>query len=140
MPSGMHLILRSRAQHGVSKDASLPLQLEASAMVALFGLSLVLVAFANSGAAFAVEISDGVVKIGLILDLTGPYSANTGKGSAAAAKMAVEDFGGKVLGAPIELLVEDLRTALTAPPPSRATGSRTRVSMRSSTSAVRRRR
>jgi branched-chain amino acid transport system substrate-binding protein len=53
----------------------------------------------------AAEISDGVVKIGLILDLTGPYSENTGQGSAAAAKMAVADFGGKVLGAPIELLV-----------------------------------
>jgi branched-chain amino acid transport system substrate-binding protein len=55
----------------------------------------------------AAEISDGVVKIGLILDLTGPYSENTGQGSAAAAKMAVADFGGKVFGAPIELLVAD---------------------------------
>ena len=57
--------------------------------------------------AFAAEISDGVVRIGLILDLSGPYSANTGKGSAAAGKMAIDDFGKKVLGAPIELLVED---------------------------------
>jgi branched-chain amino acid transport system substrate-binding protein len=55
----------------------------------------------------AAEISDGVVKLGLILDLSGPYSENTGQGSAAAAKMAVEDFGGKVLGAPIELVVAD---------------------------------
>jgi glycosyltransferase involved in cell wall biosynthesis len=53
------------------------------------------------------RISDEVVKIGLILDLSGPYSENTGQGSAAAAKMAVADFGGKVLGAPIELLVAD---------------------------------
>jgi branched-chain amino acid transport system substrate-binding protein len=60
----------------------------------------------NSGAS-AAEISDGVVRIGLILDLSGPYSANTGRGSAAAGKMAVDDFGKKVLGAPIELLVED---------------------------------
>src|SRR5438270_10801883 len=63
------------------------------------------------GGAFAAEISDGVVKIGLILDLSGPYSENTGQGSAAAAKMAVADFGGKVLGAPIEVLVADHRNS-----------------------------
>jgi branched-chain amino acid transport system substrate-binding protein len=55
----------------------------------------------------AAAISDGVVKIGLILDMSGPYSDTTGAGSATAAKMAVEDFGGKVLGAPIEVLVAD---------------------------------
>src|SRR5437899_10020055 len=60
-----------------------------------------------AGGAPAAEISDGVVKLGLILDLSGPYSENTGQGSAAAAKMAVEDFGGKVLGAPIELVIAD---------------------------------
>jgi len=60
-----------------------------------------------AGGAPAAEISDGVVKLGLILDLSGPYSENTGQGSATAAKMAVADFGGKVLGAPIELVVAD---------------------------------
>src|SRR5947209_14837943 len=55
----------------------------------------------------AAEVSDGVIKIGLILDLSGPYSENTGQGSATAAKMAVADFGGKVLGAPIELVIAD---------------------------------
>ena len=53
------------------------------------------------------RISDGVVKIGLILDMSGPYSDTTGGGSATAAKMAVEDFGRRVLGAPIEVLVAD---------------------------------
>jgi branched-chain amino acid transport system substrate-binding protein len=52
-------------------------------------------------------ISDGAVKIGLILDMSGPYSQLTGKGSATAAAMAVEDFGGKVLGAPIQVIVAD---------------------------------
>ena len=47
------------------------------------------------------------VKIGLILDMSGPYSATTGIGSATAAKMAVEDFGGHVLGAPIEIVTAD---------------------------------
>jgi branched-chain amino acid transport system substrate-binding protein len=53
------------------------------------------------------KISDGVVKIGLILDLNGPYSELTGQGSYVAAQMAAEDFGGKVLGAPIEVVVAD---------------------------------
>src|SRR5579863_984331 len=52
-------------------------------------------------------LSDGAVKIGLILDMSGPYSALTGKGSATAAQMAVEDFGGRVLGAPIEVVNAD---------------------------------
>src|ERR1051326_6324257 len=76
-----------------------------SLLGACFALSIVWMN-ALSGAT-AAEISDGIVRIGLILDLSGPYSANTGKGSAAAGKMAVDDFGKKVLGAPIELLVED---------------------------------
>jgi branched-chain amino acid transport system substrate-binding protein len=59
----------------------------------------------------AAEISDGVVKLGLILDLSGPYSENTGEGSAAAAKMAVADFGGKVLGAPIEVVIADQKNS-----------------------------
>jgi branched-chain amino acid transport system substrate-binding protein len=52
-------------------------------------------------------ISDGFVKIGLILDMTGPYSQLTGKGSVIAAQMAVEDFGGQVLGAPIQVVTAD---------------------------------
>jgi branched-chain amino acid transport system substrate-binding protein len=52
-------------------------------------------------------ISDGVVRIGLILDLYGPYAELTGAGSATAARMAVEDFGGEVLGKPIEILIAD---------------------------------
>lgn len=55
----------------------------------------------------AARISDGVVRIGLILDMSGPYSETTGIASATAAHMAVEDFGGRVLGAPIELVIGD---------------------------------
>jgi branched-chain amino acid transport system substrate-binding protein len=74
----------------------------------LASAAVVLAVLFTSGAiARAAEISDAVVKIGLILDLSGPYSENTGQGSATAAKMAVADFGGKVLGASIELLVAD---------------------------------
>src|SRR5580658_7956975 len=72
---------------------------------ALFALSLA--AASGASAQTGPAISDGIVKIGLILDMTGPYADVTGAGSAAAAKMAIDDFGGKVLGAPIELLVAD---------------------------------
>ncbi len=48
-----------------------------------------------------------MVKIGLLLDMTSLYSDITGMGSVTAAKMAVEDFGGKVLGKPIEVLYAD---------------------------------
>src|SRR3954464_4768909 len=53
------------------------------------------------------RISDDVVKIGLVLDMSSLYADITGTGSVTAAKMAVEDFGGKVLGKPIEVLSAD---------------------------------
>ncbi|MHA7602445.1 ABC transporter substrate-binding protein [Alicycliphilus sp. T452] len=52
-------------------------------------------------------ISDGVVRIGLLLDMAGPYSDIGGAGSVLAARMAVEDFGGTVLGKPIEVIYAD---------------------------------
>ncbi|GLS80907.1 ABC transporter substrate-binding protein [Paracoccus marinus] len=53
------------------------------------------------------EISDNVVKIGILNDMSGPYSALGGQGSLEAAKMAVEDFGGTVQGAPVEVVGAD---------------------------------
>jgi branched-chain amino acid transport system substrate-binding protein len=53
------------------------------------------------------KISDGVVKIGLIEDMSSLYADITGIGAVTAAKMAVEDFGGKVLGKPIEVISAD---------------------------------
>jgi hypothetical protein len=47
------------------------------------------------------------VKIGVLTDMNGPYAAITGKGSVAAAELAIEDFGGKALGKPVELVVAD---------------------------------
>jgi branched-chain amino acid transport system substrate-binding protein len=63
----------------------------------------------TTGAAFAqaAKVSDDVVKIGVLTDLAGLYADISGKGSAEAVKMAVEDFGGKVLGKPIEVIVAD---------------------------------
>jgi branched-chain amino acid transport system substrate-binding protein len=53
------------------------------------------------------QISDDVVKIGVLTDLSGPASTATGPGSVAAAQMAVDDFGGKVLGKPIVVISAD---------------------------------
>ena len=61
---------------------------------------------ALAGAAQA-QISDDVVRIGVMADQTGPYSGNGGPGSTLAVRMAVEDFGGKVNGKPIEVVVAD---------------------------------
>ncbi len=47
------------------------------------------------------------VKLGYILDMSGTYADITGPGSVEAARMAVEDFGGKVLGRPIEIISAD---------------------------------
>ncbi len=52
----------------------------------------------------AAQISDGVVKLGVLTDLSGPASDATGQGSVAAAQLAVEDFGGSVLGKPVQVI------------------------------------
>src|SRR5437016_5278109 len=53
------------------------------------------------------QISDDVVKIGVLTDMNGPASTPTGQGSVASAQMAVDDFGGAVLGKPISVIVGD---------------------------------
>src|SRR3954471_1322149 len=53
-------------------------------------------------------ISDGVVKIGVLNDMTGVFADQQGMGEAVAARLAAEDFGNKVLGAPIEIVPGDL--------------------------------
>jgi len=53
------------------------------------------------------KISDDVVKIGMIEDMSSIYADITGIGAVTAAKMAAEDFGGKVLGKPIEIVSAD---------------------------------
>lgn len=53
------------------------------------------------------QISDDVVKIGVLNDMSGPVATATGQGSVVAAQMAVNDFGGKVLGKPITIVTGD---------------------------------
>jgi len=55
----------------------------------------------------AAQISDDAVKIGVIVDKTGVYSANGGPGAVRAVEMAVKDFGGMVNGKKIEVVSAD---------------------------------
>jgi len=69
--------------------------------------SFVATALALAGGAAMAQISDDVVRIGVMGDLSGPYSGNGGPGSVLAARMAIEDFGGKVNGKNIDLVTVD---------------------------------
>ncbi len=53
------------------------------------------------------QYSDNKIKIGVLTDLSGTYSDLAGQGSVVAAQMAIEDFGGKLNGMPIELVSAD---------------------------------
>ncbi|QRM34059.1 ABC transporter substrate-binding protein [Microvirga sp. VF16] len=66
-----------------------------------------LLPFVLSAMSARAQISNDAVRIGVLTDLSGPYSASTGKGSVTAARMAAEDAGGKVLGKPVEILAGD---------------------------------
>jgi len=57
-------------------------------------------------AATAVQAQEKV-KIGFITDMSSVYSDLEGKNGALAIQMAIDDFGGKVLGQPIELVTAD---------------------------------
>lgn len=68
---------------------------------------LVLLAATATVTAQGTAISDDVVRLGILTDLNGPFADITGPGSAAAIQMAIDDFGGKVAGKKIELVVAD---------------------------------
>jgi branched-chain amino acid transport system substrate-binding protein len=74
---------------------------------AALAVSLAAIVGSGSAAALADGISDNVVKIGVLTDMSGQFSHESGEGAVTAVRMAIEDFGGKVLGKPIELVVAD---------------------------------
>ena len=55
----------------------------------------------------AQKISDDVVRIGVLSDMSGLYADTAGRGSVEAAKLALEDFGGQVLGKKVEIVWAD---------------------------------
>jgi len=69
----------------------------------IFSLLAAVIALLAAGPSMA----ENAVKIGVLNDQSGPYSEYTGAGSVDAARMAIEDFGGKALGQPIELISGD---------------------------------
>ncbi len=72
------------------------------------GLTAVALALgATSALAQQARMTDNVVRIGVLTDMSGQFSHESGKGSLTAVQMAVEDFGGKVNGVPIEVISAD---------------------------------
>ena len=65
------------------------------------------VALVSASPGFAGGISDDFVKIGVLTDMSGQFSHESGEGAVTAVRMAVEDFGGTVLGKPIEVVSAD---------------------------------
>src|SRR6202050_4474095 len=53
------------------------------------------------------QVSDGIVRIGVLNDQSGLYADLGGPGSVVAAKMAVEDAGNSVLGTPVDVIFAD---------------------------------
>ena len=73
----------------------------------IFGLCAAATAAWLLASAAHAQVSDDVVKLGVLTDMSGPASTPSGQGSLTAAQMAVEDFGGKVLGKPITVISGD---------------------------------
>lgn len=53
------------------------------------------------------QVSDEMVRIGVMNDQSGPYADFGGAGTVEAVRMAVEDIGGKVLGKPVDIVFAD---------------------------------
>ena len=75
-------------------------------MIALRTASFSALLMIVAGGASA-QISDDVIKIGVLNDQSGLYSDLTGYGAVVAARMAVEDFGGHVSGASVDVIFAD---------------------------------
>jgi branched-chain amino acid transport system substrate-binding protein len=69
--------------------------------------ALLSTAIAACGLLLAIPASAQGVKIGILNDQSGVYADYGGKGSVEAARMAIEDFGGSVLGQKIEMVTGD---------------------------------
>ncbi|MGB6055539.1 MAG: ABC transporter substrate-binding protein [Burkholderiaceae bacterium] len=70
-------------------------------------LAVSAVAAMGFGASASAQISDDVIKIGFITDMSGLYSDIDGAGGAEAIKMAIADAGGAINGKKIELITAD---------------------------------
>ena len=71
------------------------------ALIALFSTANIAIPAANA------QISDSIVKFGVLNDQSGLYADLGGPGSVVAARMAIEDAGGTALGKPAEVVFAD---------------------------------
>ena len=69
---------------------------------------IALAALVTSGPAMA-QYTDGVVKIGVLTDMSGLYSELAGSGSVAAARLAVQDFDAAAKGIKVEIISGDMQ-------------------------------
>lgn len=69
--------------------------------------ALVSAAFAVGAGSAQAQVSDGVIKIGVLTDMSSLYTDLSGKGSELAARMAVEDFGAAAKGMKVEIISAD---------------------------------
>ncbi|CAL79700.1 Putative ABC transporter (substrate binding protein) [Bradyrhizobium sp. ORS 278] len=60
-----------------------------------------------AGSSAQAEIKGQAIRIGVLTDMTGVFATAMGPGSVEAARMAAEEFGGKISGRPIEILQAD---------------------------------
>ncbi|MGO8927987.1 MAG: ABC transporter substrate-binding protein, partial [Limisphaerales bacterium] len=63
--------------------------------------------FVTAIGAAAAGAEDGVLRVGIITDMSGQYSDGNGSGSVIAAQMAAEEIGGSVAGRKIEIISGD---------------------------------
>ena len=77
-------------------------------VVAAVALGLMVVGSAGTRPARA-QVTDDVVKIGVLTDMSSLYSDINGQGAVVATQMAIDDMGGKMLGKPIELVQADVQ-------------------------------
>src|SRR3982751_503093 len=89
---------RGANKNNLGRDNMRPSAQAAAAAIALAALC---------GTAQAQTISDDIVKIGVLTDMSSLYADATGKGSLVAVQMAVEDYGGKVKGKKVEVVSAD---------------------------------
>ena len=75
--------------------------------IAAAALSLALLGTAQAQPAQTGTLSNDVLRIGVLTDLSGTYADISGKGAVEAVKMAVEDFGGRMFGKTIEVVAAD---------------------------------
>ncbi|MEN9617836.1 MAG: hypothetical protein RL406_73 [Pseudomonadota bacterium] len=74
---------------------------------AIAAATAVFMAGVSTGALAQGKLSGDSVKIGVLTDMSGVYADYGGPGAVAAAKLAVQDFGGKMFGKPIEVVNAD---------------------------------